>query len=322
MFNNFIFFDDFTELWIKLNQRGLKFILSKFSFDNNSRTISSFSEKFEHANWWIIPFLKKQRNFLICGDYEKEYEQYVTEKYFNHNKVCNLVSFGCGEGSHEILFAQLNPNLNVIGYDISQVLIDKANKISSLRNVYNAKFSNMDIYNINLEDESVDYFLFNASMHHFREIKELVTSKLLPALKTGGLVIINEYVGPNRLNFPKEQIEFCNRCLNEVVPLENRKILLLNKYKTRCYRTGRIRMILSDPSECVDSESILPVLRNAFNEVEFINLGGNILMPTLKHIAHHFVNKNENTIIELIQKESEYLSNHTSDYVFAIYQKK
>ncbi|MBK8347155.1 MAG: methyltransferase domain-containing protein [Saprospiraceae bacterium] len=321
MFNNLIFFDDFIELWIKLKQRGLRIILSKFSFDNNSRTISSFTDHFEHANWWIIPYLKEHRNFLISGNSNMEYEQYVTENYFFESKNRNLISFGCGEGSHELTFAKLNPHLNVLGYDISQSLIDKANTKSTVENIDNVKFYNNDIYKILLENESVDYFLFNASLHHFRDIKGLVTRKLLPALKKGGLVIINEYVGPNRLNFPNSQIEFCNNCLRRI-PQEDRKILLLNKYKTRCYRTGKLRMIISDPSECVDSESIISVLKDTFVELKYVSLGGNILVPTLKHIAHHFVNRHEEIIKELIQKEAEYLTNHSSDYVFAIYQKK
>jgi hypothetical protein len=101
----------------------------------------------------------------------------------------------------------------------------------------------------------------------------------------------------------------------------NRRILGLNIYKTRCYRLGKLRMIISDPSECVDSASILPVLRSEFKELECKNLGGNILMPVLKHIAHHFVKDNNHELIELAKKEDEYLTNHASDLVFAIYQK-
>lgn len=320
MINNFIFLDDFVELWIKINQRGLKFILRKFSFDKKKRTISSFDENFEHANSWIIPYLKKHRNLKITGNSNEEYEQYVSKHYFSHKKDCKLVSFGCGEGSHELAFAKINPDLEVIGYDIAGPLIEKANKKTEVENIGNAKFYIRDIYKVILENDSVDYFLFNASLHHFADIKTLVTNNLYPALKQGGLVIINEYVGPNRLNFPKKQMDFCNGCLKGISK-ENRKILHLNQYKTRCYRVGKLRMIFSDPTECVDSESIIPVLRDMFSELKYVDLGGNIIVPTLKHIAHHFVNKNETTIKWLISKEDEFLSDNESDYVFAIYQK-
>ncbi len=320
MFHNLFFFDDVVELWIKFNQRGIKFILSKLTFLNQKRTVSSFSAQFEHANWWIIPYLNERVNFLISGNSKIQYEQYISEKYFDSEKPGTLISLGCGAGNHEMNLARLNPHQTIIGYDISKELIDRANeKADQLANI---SFYDTDVYKLDLEAESVDCFLFNASLHHFKDIKTFIRSKIYPALKKDGLVVINEYVGPNRLNFSKAQIDYCNKCLNDIVSKENRKILHLNSYKTRCYRLGKIRMIVSDPSECVDSASILPVLRGEFEELEFKNLGGNILLPVLKHIAHHFVNNNKQELIELIKKEDAYLTDHASDFAFAVYQKR
>jgi hypothetical protein len=114
MLNNLIFLDDFVELWIKLNQRGLKFIFSKFSFFGKNRTISSFTSDFQHANWWIIPYLSFRRNALISGHGQVEYEQYVTEKYLkNVVNEATMVSLGCGDGSHERKFAIYNPSMQI-----------------------------------------------------------------------------------------------------------------------------------------------------------------------------------------------------------------
>lgn len=322
MLNNWIFIDDFKELWIKINQRGTKFILSKFNFLGYKRTISSFSTNFQHANWWIIPLLKERHNLLITGDRSKGYEEYISEKYFNSPNGKLLISLGCGAGNHEIKLAELNKDLQIVGYDISEKLIDQANRKIIERALTNIKFLTMDVYKIDFEKESIDYFLFNASLHHFKNIRLFIEKKLKPSLSEFGLIIINEYVGPNRMNFSNDQIEFCNRCLKKHVSIENRKILGLNTYKDQCYRLGKLRMYVSDPSECVDSESILPVLRNEFRETEYVSLGGNILMPTLKHIAHHFVNRNESELLTLIDLEKDYLKNHSSDFVFAVYQKR
>jgi ubiquinone/menaquinone biosynthesis C-methylase UbiE len=189
-------------------------------------------------------------------------------------------------------------------------------------NVKNARFHLADVYTLNFESDSVDFFLFNASLHHFRNIESFISSKIKPAIKKGGLIIINEYVGPNRMNFPKEQMSYADQCLNKIIARKHRKIMGLNRYKTKCYRLGKIRMFLSDPSECVDSAAILPVLRKEFSEIELKNLGGNILMPVLKHIAHHFMDEGpHHEITELAKKEDEYLLNHPSDFVFAIYKK-
>jgi hypothetical protein len=80
-------------------------------------------------------------------------------------------------------------------------------------------------------------------------------------------------------------------------------------------------MWISDPSECVDSESILPVLQKNFKTLELKNLGGNILMPVLKHIAHHFTNQNADELRKLMDMEDRYLKDHPSDFVFGVFQK-
>jgi hypothetical protein len=81
MLNNLFFIDDLVELWIKINQRGLKFVFSKFSFVQHQRTVSAFAPQFEHANWWIIPYLNERRNRLISGDSSVPYEQYCVDKH-------------------------------------------------------------------------------------------------------------------------------------------------------------------------------------------------------------------------------------------------
>jgi ubiquinone/menaquinone biosynthesis C-methylase UbiE len=321
MLNNWFFLDDIIELWIKINQRGIRFVLSKFSIIAHRRTVSSFTSQFAHANWWIIPLLSERRNWMITKDRKKDYEEYLSEHFFKDQQSPKLVSLGCGAGNHEIKLANLNQQLEVCGYDLSAGLIQQARKQALEKKLDNVFFFQQDVATIQFEKESINYFLFNAALHHFENIDHFILERIKPALKKDGLIIINEYVGPNRLNLPKTQIDYCNQCLIETVSKENRRILGLNWYKTRCYRLGKLRMLISDPSECVDSESILPVLRREFVEISYQALGGNVLMPVLKHIAHHFVDKNQDQLLELISKEDAYLQNHQSDFVFAIYQK-
>ncbi len=318
---HWIYIDDFIELWIKVRQRGVRFIVSKLNLSGKKRTISSFSNHFEHANWWIIPYLNDRKNFLISGDPKIDYEQFITDKYFKNTELSTLVSLGCGSGSHEVKLAKLNKHLNVVGYDLSKDWIWRANQYAAEQQVTRAKFICSDVYELRFQPESVDYFLFNSSLHHFVNIDSLITHTIKPALKKGGLIIINEYVGPNRMNFPKHQIDYCNACLKELISVENRKILLTNMVKNRCYRLGKLRMMISDPSECAESEDILPVLRTHFKEIAFKSLGGNILMPILKHIAHNFVD-NTGELPVLVKKEEDYLENHQPDYIFAVYQKE
>ena len=322
MFGGLIYLDDFQEIWIKFRQRGTNFIFSKFNFSSNKRTISAFNANFAHANWWIIPKLKQRMNAKISGNVSIGYEQYVSDKYFDQDTPKVMVSLGCGVGSHEITFANINKKLSVIGYDLSEQLIRIGNENAEKEGLKNADFIVADVYKLSFDYESIDIFLFNAALHHFKNIEHFITSSILPALKKNGLVIINEYVGPNRMHFSNQQVTFCNEVLKKDVPESFRKILSTNMVKNKVYRHGSIRMAISDPSECVDSENILPSIHKYFTILEEKALGGNILMPVLKHISHHFVEGGKDCLEQLCIIEDDYLKSNPSQFVFGIYSKK
>lgn len=140
-------------------------------------------------------------------------------------------------------------------------------------------------------------------------------------MKKNGLLIIDEYVGPNRLQYPKKQIQAINNSL-QLIPKKYRKIYKTPMYKNRVSGAGLFRMKLADPSECVDSESILPTLRKRFKPVIEHPCGGNVVMYALKDIAHHFkiMDKEKTEILhKVIEIEDKYLAKFNTDYLFGVY---
>ena len=84
-------------------------------------------------------------------------------------------------------------------------------------------------------------------------------------------------------------------------------------------------MRIADPSECIDSSSILPTLRGYLNPLVEKAYGGNILMHALKDIAHHFIDERIETdeVLErLFEFEDRYLKDNESDFWFGVYEKK
>ncbi len=173
------------------------------------------------------------------------------------------------------------------------------------------------------KENHYDIVLFNSSLHHFKNVRNLLQNKILPCLKDSGLLIINEYVGPTRLQFSRHQRREINRALN-LMPAAYRKRYKTKLTKKRFYGSGIIKMILADPSECIDSASILPSLRTLFTPVIERPYGGNILMNVLKDISHHFTELDadkEKVLDELFSFEDQYLTENPSDYLFGIYEK-
>jgi hypothetical protein len=83
-------------------------------------------------------------------------------------------------------------------------------------------------------------------------------------------------------------------------------------------------MIIADPSECIDSENIIPSIHKHFKTLDEKSLGGNILINVLREISHHFVeiDDDKKQILDaLFEFEDTYLKYNKSDLVFGVYQK-
>jgi hypothetical protein len=85
-------------------------------------------------------------------------------------------------------------------------------------------------------------------------------------------------------------------------------------------------MLISDPSEAVESESIIPVIHSWFEVLEEKRIGGDLLMMVLKDIAHHFITGDleaKEILKRLFEEEENYLMNvKNPDFIFGVYRKK
>lgn len=315
--------DDFIEAYTKTKQRGLSFFISKLNINSVKRTKSAFNENnINSANWSIILKIQERWNTLITGDSKKEYQAFVIENYLKNSSNLKLLSIGSGKCKHEFKFASHNNFEEILCTDISEKLINEAKKIAKKKSYNNIGFKVQNLYKYEIPENSFDIILFHASLHHFKNIDYLLGTKLKKALKKNGLLIINEYVGPNRIQYPKHQIEHINKAL-KVIPKKFRQRFKLKIYKNKIYGSGLLRMIIADPSECVKSESIMPAIHKYYDTKHEVNLGGNLLMPVLKDLSHHFLEpskEKEDVLNELFKLEDNYLKSYPSDYIFGIYE--
>ncbi|GAA3569952.1 class I SAM-dependent methyltransferase [Snuella lapsa] len=317
--------DDIIDTYIKLRLRGSSFILSKFSFNNLKRTKSAFNDtNIKSANWSIIPMVHKRWNTLITGNPKCSYEEFVVKNFLDSSTKIKMLSIGSGVCKHELKFASFKNFEEILCIDISEALLNQAKQTAKQNNLKNITFKAGNIYDHKFKENYFDIVFFHASLHHFKDIETLLGDKLKSALKKNGKLIINEYTGPNRLQFPKHQIKYINRAL-KLIPKKFRRRYGVNFHKNKVYGSGLIRVILADPSECVESETIIPAIHKYYNTKYEVFYGGNLLMPVLKDLSHHFINltdEKEKTLDNLFKLEDAYLKRYKSDYVFGIYEKK
>lgn len=317
--------EDLKDIYIKFHQRKLPFLLSKLNFNSYKRTQSAFNEqKIQSSNFWIIPAVKKRWNKLITGSEEVIYEEYLTENYFREKKMLKVLALGTGVCSHELKLAELNPHWEIHCYDFSDELLKTAKRTADDKKLNNIFFFAENILTNNFDQNDYDLVFFHASLHHFDKISEFLDKIVIKNLKSEGYLVINEYVGKNRLQYSDLQLEYINKAI-DVIPKKYRKIFKTEIYKNHYSGSGLLRMIIADPSECADSESILPSIHKKFNVLEEKSFGNNILQSALKDIAHHFVEMDEEKseiLAKVFHLEDQLLKIHPSDFVFGVYRLK
>ncbi len=315
--------DDLVDVYSKFRQRGLRFLWSKLTLNKQSRTKSAFDEtSVTSSNWWIIPYVQKRWNQLITGEPDLKYEAYFVKKYLKDKKEVRMISIGSGSCSHEIEFATYPHFREIVCVDIAENRLQAGKSLARERGLTNIRFLNCDIHDLELSESGFDIVLFNSSLHHMYHVEEILKGQVRKILKPEGLLLINEYVGCNRLQYPRKQLQAINEALVSI-DQDYRKRFMTKWLKKRYYGSGWLRMFVADPSECVDAESILPALRKHFIVMEERPYGGNLLMPVLKDIAHHFIeldSKKKAILDHLFQLEDDYIEKHSSDFMFGLYK--
>lgn len=291
---------------------------------NLSRTRKSWSfDKNPPVHWWVIPEVKQRWNKIITGNPLTEYPEYVLKKYFSDRQNITLLSPACGTGTKEIRFASFEQINRIDAFDLSPIRIKAAQATAENSGFKKINYFVASMYTVDLNNNEYDIIMFDSSLHHFERLDKLI-HRIKAALKPKGLLVINEFTGPNRFQWSKSQLKISNQLL-KTLPVKYRKRWNSSHIKNKIHRPGILRMYLSDPSESIKSQTILPAIHKHLTVLEEKKIGGNILNLLFKDISHNFVNEIPETkklLNRLFTEEDDFLSKTgNSDFVFGIYQK-
>lgn len=320
----FINYLDFVDLWFKLRERGTSYAAKKLLSNAEQRIKSTWDEDdLPSSNWWQVDAVRQRWNELITGNKQIIYPDYVVQKWLSTQNDLKLLSIGCGTGQRELEFAKHPCFAQIDAFDIAPKAIEDARRTAAELNITTCNFFVGDVYQDTWPNEHYDVVLFHSSLHHFKQI-DVLLKKIKDTLKPNGIIIINEYVGANRFQFNNTRKQYVNKIYQAEVPSHFKIRKNTTSLKNKVYFPGLLRMVISDPSEAVESASILPLMQQKFTLLEQKNYGGNLLTFILKDIAHHFNNPQAQPILnhlftlenQLMQQEQQ------SDFVFAVYQNK
>lgn len=218
----------------------------------------------EDRYWGSQPLVRRAINRRVTGDPNRWPMEWFADRYVPTPLPLGL-SVGCGTGllERDVFAKGICERIN--GVDFSPEAIAEARRGAEEAGLARRlDYRVEDINAIRLPRHRYDIVFFHGSLHHIRNV-EHVLEEARQSLTPGGLLFLDEYMGPARAEWTDAHWGFAKSAFDALPDdLKNRPDLA-------------IPLPMDDPSESIRSSSILPAVRRLFEVVEDRPYGGNIL---------------------------------------------
>jgi SAM-dependent methyltransferase len=218
----------------------------------------------EDRYWGSQPLVRRAINRRVTGDPNRWPMEWFAQKYVPAPLPRGL-SVGCGTGLLERDVFIKGVCERVEGVDFSPEAIAEAQRGAEEAGLARRlDYRVEDINAIRLPRERYDIVFFHGSLHHVRNV-EGVLEAVRASLAPGGLLFLDEYMGPSRSEWNDAEWGFARSAFDALPEeLKNRDELA-------------IPLPMDDPSESIRSSAILPTVRRLFEVLEDRPYGGNVL---------------------------------------------
>ncbi len=269
--------------------------------------------------WLDWPIIEEEHiRPQISGDPRVYYLQHFFDHRALNLPVERILSLGCGGGNLERALIEIGAARSVDAFDVSPESIRLAQEMAADAGLSDQlHYAVEDLDHIELPAATYDVVIAKMALHHFENL-EHIYQQVAQALKPGGLLLINEFVGPSRFQWTDLQLELMNE-LFAALPAKQRRAAPFR----RILRPELEDMKTLDPSESVRSAELIPLLEERFEIVESKPFGGTLLHIPLSHVMSSFDLEDEKdlSILRLMFLFERTLLKHQvlpSDFVYLV----
>lgn len=215
--------------------------------------------------WWESPEASAYLGELVCGQPCSGTAELAVQGMRSHcgNALpfASAISVGCGSAYKEIALLRQGLVRHFTLYDISEGALAAARKRAEAAGLAHAVTL---VHGDPLEQErgSFDLVYWDNSLHHMMNTRAAMAWSRV-RLRQGGHVVINDYVGPDRFQWPDDMLERINEVIVPfgVDPTERENPRLIGR---------------ADPTEAADSAATREALFAEFPNATWTPLGGAI----------------------------------------------
>lgn len=169
-------------------------------------------------HWTDLAAVQSRLNRRVSGHDDEDWLAYTLRRHFvGRLPLARCYSLGCGHGEVERRLAGLDAFVRCEASDLSPGAIAEARNAAAAEGLNSITYEVNDANSLALAHQTYDAIWAHASVHHFEQLEHAFV-QVEQALKPGGLFILNEYVGPNRFQFPSAQRQAIQACLDLLPP--------------------------------------------------------------------------------------------------------
>jgi len=220
------------------------------------------------------------------------------------------LSLGCGTGALERDLARRGLVRTCLGLDISEAAIAHSRRAAQEAGIDCLEYQVADLDAISFPEARYDAIFFHQALHHVSRL-EACLQAVRSALKEGGVLYIDEYVGPSRAEWDARRIRAVRGAFRSI-PRAARRV-----------RRVGLPVDWRDPSEAIRSSEIEDLVSGLFAPIARRPYGGNLLAPLLPNLSLEVLPEETHLAIvqRLAREEDERLAGgERSFYVVAVFR--
>lgn len=242
------------------------------------------------GNWWTNRMIVRDINRRVCGTPYPEVSRGALDlgaALMGERPRRLGVSVGCGTGAKEIALIRMGYVERMVCYDLAESRIASARaRAAELGVADRIEFHLADAFARHRGAE-FDFVYWNNALHHMFDVPAALAWSR-EVLVEGGLLLVDEYVGPSRMRFADETLAYVN-AIRALLP----ERLLAHPapgrfHDRRLSREWFASRIAKDPSEAVDAGRTLAAVREIFEAPVVRPTGGAVYFVALNGLVGNF----------------------------------
>jgi SAM-dependent methyltransferase len=254
-----------------------------------------FTDHLARIHWMGSPEVRAYLNQLVSGDPAADWLTWALHRPALARRRprpgeagWRVLVLGCGTGWLERSLARRPQVASIDACDVAEGAVREAAETARREGLGGTiRYHVVDLNEEPPPGGLYDLAVAHSVLHHVENL-ELAYPALRDCLVPGGLLLLNEYVGPRRFQWSGEQMAVINAVLARLPERYRRSAVMGGALYPHKEVPTEAQMIATDPSESVRSDELLAFTRRHFEVLEEVAYGGTVLQQLLYDVVQNF----------------------------------